>query len=1170
MRIDRLDLIAFGMFTDKTLNLADGDYGLHLIYGDNEAGKSTSLRALIAWLFGIPSRTTDNFLHSNPQLRIGGELRLSNGKEIGFVRRKASKDTLLKYGTNEVLDDTILASFLPEGIDENIFTRLWGIDHGRLVAGGKEILDQSGEIGQALFSAAVGTESLREILGTLQRDAEEIFKPRAPTKILNQAISNFKDAKKKIKELSLPVSEWKNLQNDLVNTLEAIKLVEKDIELKNKERSRFDRLKRVSGVLAERQSILRRIEEVGQVLILPEDFEEKRKTAFDKLQTTSEKKDIANVKLSNLKEETESLDIRNELLENEEAIQTLFKELGAVEKVIQDLPQVDGKRQLLRNDAEIILRGILPDVNLEQADGLRVLLNNKKWIFKLVQDHRLLSQRKERAESTLRDIKDEQESLKKRFGEQQPSEIDLKEIKATIATALKEGDVEQRLADQKKRVSAEKAICQYELSSIGRFKGPVESLLKLPMPVIETLDTFEKEGDTLYEKFKDIARKRKDIEEEKKQAEQNLKALLLTVDVPTLNDLDESRHLRNIGWNLIKHKYIDKIDVDKDILEFAHDSDLPTVYKQKIDIADHVADRLLLATDQVVNRANLEAKIANLESNLDDIAREAEELNEIQKIYGKRWNAIWEPLSIDTGTPREMKQWLLRVDKLRTGVMLVNTLAGEEQNLYEKCQKLRKAVSIQIIKFGESTDKPSIDLETMISLCAQRIGEEEGIRERKHQLEQSSKDIEIRLKRLSEELKSIESYRLNWQKEWGQAIAGLGLKPDVNPEYAIEIFERFESFFDKFDRAEDLRTRIHGMNLVVDKFNKRVFEFINSIGFKSDIQEATTIVAQLNRELYDAREARASLNKIQAQIKDLKEEVKNDDITIRTAHEHLTALMEQAGVHDVANLKIASEVSLNKRELVRKIDTLNQELNRNGDGFSIKELEKEFEISEIDAIDGNLEGIIYELSELHRRRDGLRDQRQTIQNEIQAKDGSSLAANESELAEEHLADIVSYAEQYIRLQIASLILGQQIEDYRKKNQAPLLTRAGELFSKLTLGHYTSLRDELDDNGNPILLGVRTNNKEVTVDKMSDGSRDQLYLALRLATLEQYLAQGEPMPFVVDDILIGFDDQRTKACLEVLAQLSNSTQVLLFTHHRRVLELADGIDTKAGIYIHELV
>ncbi len=111
MRIDRLDLIAYGPFTNKSLNLADGDSGLHLMYGDNEAGKSTSLRALIAWLFGIRANTRDNFLHANPQLRIGGKLRLSGGEEIQFVRRKGTKGTLLEFDSNTVLDDSILYRF---------------------------------------------------------------------------------------------------------------------------------------------------------------------------------------------------------------------------------------------------------------------------------------------------------------------------------------------------------------------------------------------------------------------------------------------------------------------------------------------------------------------------------------------------------------------------------------------------------------------------------------------------------------------------------------------------------------------------------------------------------------------------------------------------------------------------------------------------------------------------------------------------------------------------------------------------------------------------------------------------------------------------------------------------------------------------------------------------
>ncbi|MCJ7692902.1 MAG: hypothetical protein MUO22_05750, partial [Sedimentisphaerales bacterium] len=68
--------------------------------------------------------------------------------------------------------------------------------------------------------------------------------------------------------------------------------------------------------------------------------------------------------------------------------------------------------------------------------------------------------------------------------------------------------------------------------------------------------------------------------------------------------------------------------------------------------------------------------------------------------------------------------------------------------------------------------------------------------------------------------------------------------------------------------------------------------------------------------------------------------------------------------------------------------------------------------------------------------------------------------------------------------------------------------------------------------------------------------DQLYLVLRLAGLEEYLERNEPIPFIVDDILIKFDDDRSVAALKALAQLSTRTQVIFFTHHRHLVELAE--------------
>jgi uncharacterized protein YhaN len=359
------------------------------------------------------------------------------------------------------------------------------------------------------------------------------------------------------------------------------------------------------------------------------------------------------------------------------------------------------------------------------------------------------------------------------------------------------------------------------------------------------------------------------------------------------------------------------------------------------------------------------------------------------------------------------------------------------------------------------------------------------------------------------------------------------------------------------------------MDKVKEDFHRKVHEFAGSMEMMTEGQDALRVAGQLHRDLNAAREARASLIKIKDQMDEKKQEIKDVTITIRQSQEKISELKTQAGVDTVEKLIEAGEKSNQKRDLLKQIEALEQELNRNGDGFGIDALEKEVSRSDIDGIKGDIDRISIELKELQSERDTLRDQRQTIQHDIRQNDGSAMAAGASEEAEAHLSSITQNAEQYLRFQIASLILEQQIEAYRKENQAPVLGRAGELFSTLTLGSYAGLRDELDASGTPVLLGVRPDDQEVAIDGMSDGSRDQLYLALRIATLEQHLTKGEPMPFVVDDILIGFDDHRTRVGLEVLAQLSRRIQVLLFTHHRRVLELADTCNDTGKIFQHAL-
>ncbi|MBS3998531.1 MAG: hypothetical protein KGZ67_14560, partial [Hydrogenophaga sp.] len=90
---------------------------------------------------------------------------------------------------------------------------------------------------------------------------------------------------------------------------------------------------------------------------------------------------------------------------------------------------------------------------------------------------------------------------------------------------------------------------------------------------------------------------------------------------------------------------------------------------------------------------------------------------------------------------------------------------------------------------------------------------------------------------------------------------------------------------------------------------------------------------------------------------------------------------------------------------------------------------------------------------------------------------------------------------------------------------------------------------------PRLFGVRPDGKPVDVAGMSEGSRDQLYLALRLAALELQIDQGRALPLIADDLFINFDDRRTAAGLQVLGELSRRMQVVFLTHHEHLVPLA---------------
>jgi uncharacterized protein YhaN len=180
----------------------------------------------------------------------------------------------------------------------------------------------------------------------------------------------------------------------------------------------------------------------------------------------------------------------------------------------------------------------------------------------------------------------------------------------------------------------------------------------------------------------------------------------------------------------------------------------------------------------------------------------------------------------------------------------------------------------------------------------------------------------------------------------------------------------------------------------------------------------------------------------------------------------------------------------------------------------------------------------------------------------------SQAATEKQAAS---ARIVDLAEEYLEQQIAARLMNVAIERYRNRHQDPLLERAGQYLNDLTCGSFTGLAVDFDEANRRVLRAVRRGSADhVDVAGMSDGARDQLFFALRLAYIEDHSGRVGQCPVILDDVLMAFDNERAAAALRVLSELSKKTQVLLFTHHAHHIELARQAIPNEALTVHELV
>jgi uncharacterized protein YhaN len=156
-----------------------------------------------------------------------------------------------------------------------------------------------------------------------------------------------------------------------------------------------------------------------------------------------------------------------------------------------------------------------------------------------------------------------------------------------------------------------------------------------------------------------------------------------------------------------------------------------------------------------------------------------------------------------------------------------------------------------------------------------------------------------------------------------------------------------------------------------------------------------------------------------------------------------------------------------------------------------------------------------------------------------------------------IASVTRISAEALLYHAGSCLLRHGIERLRNVGNNGLVQRIGAAFARITGGAFSGVAADEDESGAPFLLAIEADGKtEKRIGELSDGTRDQLFLALRLVMVEDYARKAPALPFIADDLLQTSDDYgRTANALVALSDLSRHAQVIVLSHHRQMVEIA---------------
>jgi len=381
---------------------------------------------------------------------------------------------------------------------------------------------------------------------------------------------------------------------------------------------------------------------------------------------------------------------------------------------------------------------------------------------------------------------------------------------------------------------------------------------------------------------------------------------------------------------------------------------------------------------------------------------------------------------------------------------------------------------------------------------------------------------------------------------WQEWLREHGLPPGATAEEALELLQLIEHGRELLRRKEACEKKMDALSGRNERMRRQVAALLGPAA-EADVPGAL----RQWKAAFDRRQKMLEEKvRLERQTAELQEELGRIREQLQGIDERLEELYRETGASGEEHLRLLASQYSRRRQLEEDLRrhrlAVKNASGPAGTGWLDRMLAEK---SEADLHEERLR-VQKAISELEQRTMELHGRRGRLAGELEKLESGADHADKLQRFAELTAELRQAAEQWLTLSLASALFHEARSVFEKDRQPRVLQQASTYFSHMTQGAYRRLAVPV---GEKKVTAIRPDGSKADTSLLSRGTAEQLYLAMRLALVDE-MADQIRFPLCMDDIFVNFDRERLCCTMDLLNEVCERRQILLFTCHPHLRDL----------------